>query len=426
MNVLTRVKLLGSAAAAMLLTVVPGLHAQSITDGLTAYFNFDNNINAQAGTMMPGKVYKGTPRYSTGMLGGAASFLNDQSSGQPSDWAITLGNIESVYSGDFSLALWVKTKSGSGAWIGNKNWSSGGNIGYCLDSYYDGFLNYCALYGSRVDLGAAVRDGTWHHVAVVFSRIDNSVITFVDGTNAAQAVIGPVGNESLNAGYPTLIGSTGPGYYAAKADLDDLGIWSRALSADEVSAIYSNGIKGTNLVGNAPSGLYFAQSPKPATCYETDYVTLSGFGGGGVGNYAFQWLKDGSAVADATNNTLPFAPVALTNAGSYQLILSDGAGSITSAPVALIVGPTTTITAGMIGYWAFNETTGYTAADQTYKNDAIIYGYVADATTWGSGRIGNALKSMGAALGQCVSVSNFSEATNRLTISAWGLGGRRR
>ncbi len=359
-------------AAASLLPAAPSpVNAQSVTNGLVVYLDFDNNINAQAGTAVGGLLYTGTAKYDAGVFGQAATFVNDQGAGQPSDWAITLGSLENVYSNDFSIAVWVKTLSGDGAWVGNKDWTSGGDIGFCLNSYYDDFLNYFAAGGSRNDIGARIRDGSWHHVATVFDRTNNVVTVFVDGANAASSSIGPIGVESFNAGFPTLVGASGPGVYAGNADLDDLAVWGRALTSGEIGTIYANGIAGTNLVGNAPAWpLYIAQPPVGVTSYAGEAARLSVLGGGGAGAYSYQWRESGTNIAGATNRTLVYFPVAATNAGDYSAVISDSVGSVTSAPAALIVLPVPNITTGLAVYLNF-ETNLLGQAGTTNNGTAI-------------------------------------------------------
>ncbi len=52
----------------------------------------------------------------------------------------------------------------------------------------------------------------------------------------------------------------------------------------------------------------------------------------------YQWLKDGVPVPDATNTTLTFNPVDLTNGGRYSVVVTNAAGSTTSLPATNVVG----------------------------------------------------------------------------------------
>lgn len=51
----------------------------------------------------------------------------------------------------------------------------------------------------------------------------------------------------------------------------------------------------------------------------------------------YQWRKDGTAVAGATGATLSFASLRAADAGTYTVVVSNSAGSVTSAPVVVAV-----------------------------------------------------------------------------------------
>jgi hypothetical protein len=51
----------------------------------------------------------------------------------------------------------------------------------------------------------------------------------------------------------------------------------------------------------------------------------------------FQWMKNGVAVAGATNSTLAFSSVALADAGTFSVVVANSAGSVTSATALLNV-----------------------------------------------------------------------------------------
>lgn len=52
---------------------------------------------------------------------------------------------------------------------------------------------------------------------------------------------------------------------------------------------------------------------------------------------AYQWLKNGSAIAGATSATLNFVNAQTADAGSYSVVVSNGAGSATSTNATLTV-----------------------------------------------------------------------------------------
>src|SRR5207245_3823783 len=131
---------LSEIALAVLLTVTDCAAAETtVTNGLVVYLSFDNTLNAQGGTTNNGSLYTGGatlgPHYKLGIIGQAASFGNTATAGQPDDWAVSLGDLEWIYSGSFSLSLWERTvTSGDGALMGNKDWTSGPTLGWVISS----------------------------------------------------------------------------------------------------------------------------------------------------------------------------------------------------------------------------------------------------------------------------------------------------
>ena len=49
----------------------------------------------------------------------------------------------------------------------------------------------------------------------------------------------------------------------------------------------------------------------------------------------YQWRKGGTAITGATDATLTLASVQFANVGTYDVVVSNTAGSATSAPAAL-------------------------------------------------------------------------------------------
>src|SRR5579862_4455464 len=146
-------------------TLFSSASAQPVTNGLAVYLNFDNNILAQGGTAHSGSTtgLDPTPKYIAGMVGEAAFFNNDGSGTTPVDWAVSLGDIESLYAGTWSFSLWLNaTNKNDGALLGNKDWTSGADIGWLVDPSRTSFLNYRCDGGARQDVGGVnLLDGKW-------------------------------------------------------------------------------------------------------------------------------------------------------------------------------------------------------------------------------------------------------------------------
>jgi Concanavalin A-like lectin/glucanases superfamily/Immunoglobulin domain len=385
-------RLLGSLTAALMLSASGELAAQTTLQGLQVYLNFDNNILGQAGTTHNGVIHpsSGDPsaKYQAGMIGQAAAFNNNGSSGaSPSDWAVSLGDIESLYAGSFSFSLWVNTTDTLGGFLGNKDWSSGGNIGWLISEYYSAFLNYRAVGGPRHDIGPAPRwaDGTWHHVSTVFDRQANAVEVYLDGVQVAKDSLAVVGNESLTpaAIRTTLVGSSGNATYSASALIDDLGMWNRTLAPEEIAAIYAQGTNGLPLVTN--SAPFWVQQPVGGTRYSSDAFKLSALLADDRGPVSFQWYQGTNKVIGATNSSLLLTNLTVGDY-TYTLQANDGFGSLTSAPAALTVIAGSKITNGLAVYLNFDD--NIAAQSPTTVNGTAVGAN--GSPVYGTGLIGSA------------------------------------
>ncbi len=344
-------------SAVATLTVQSPSQPTSITNGLVVYLNFDNNLNAQAGTTNSGAIYTGGatlgPRYMSGMVGSAANFTNTSAAGQPNDWAITLGNLEWIYTNSFSVSLWERSTTGSdGALLGNKNWTSGANVGWVLSTFDPKHLNYNASGGTRrdVDLNPPFSDGNWHLVTVTFNRPANQVISYVDGVPVNTSDISPSGTASFNAGFPTLIGSSGNGMYSGAGDLDDLGIWARVLAPQEVSGIYAAGLNHQPLITAVPG------SPPAITAQPISLTVATGLNATfsvtteGPGTISYQWYRNGVRLNGATNATLVLPAVTMASQGVYTVQVNNGAGAVLSSGAFLTV-----YELAVTGQWDFDH-----------------------------------------------------------------------
>jgi hypothetical protein len=106
---------------------------------------------------------------------------------------------------------------------------------------------------------------------------------------------------------------------------------------------YSNDVvMASNLILSvtyAPTAPYFVTQPQsPYSFYPAGgAVTLSALGGGGASPLTYQWLQNSSSVSGATTASLALSPLAATNSGTYEIVISDNVSSVTSAPVVLDV-----------------------------------------------------------------------------------------
>lgn len=202
----------------------------SLTDSMVAYYTFDDDLLDSSGNSYDGADSGGSVSYVDGVVGGAASLDG------VSDW-ISLPNVNDFNFGtsDFTLTFWYRVsgdQSGEPAVITNKDWTSGGNVGWVVSSNYGPGSNGDDLSinfsdgAVRADASQAmdVAFDTWHFVAIRIERGEKmSLLRSSGGSWSLQedSIASVVG--SVDSGLSILIGAS-HGYTAkTKMDIDDLG-----------------------------------------------------------------------------------------------------------------------------------------------------------------------------------------------------------
>lgn len=153
--------------------------------------------------------------------------------------------------------------------------------------------------------------------------------------------------SSAVGGYPTptlqwrkngvnIAGATSTNFNLSSATLADAGNYS---------------VVATNLAGSATSGtaVLTVNAPPSISTQPVSAVTLVGQSTGfvvvaiGVPDPSYQWRKDGTAIAGATAANFNIGAATLQDAGSYSVVVSNVAGSVTSSTATLVVNKAPTI-----------------------------------------------------------------------------------
>ncbi len=241
-----------SMKASILLLLFPLATLTEAQVSLIAYLPLDDNTTAGPGTTLDGAAIgtnAATPTYVAGKFGQAAAFANtNANTTTPNDWAVSLGNLDSVYEGDFSISLWVRwtdtpNASLDKAIMGNSNWASGNNTGWVISSIggapREGKLK--TNTGPRQNQGIAWKNGDWNLINLVVDNTANLGFWYLNGTllNPAGANFG---EGTFGAGLDTLIGGSGNGTYSANfTQIDDVAVFSGQLTPQHIADIWNDG-----------------------------------------------------------------------------------------------------------------------------------------------------------------------------------------
>lgn len=224
----------------------------AITQSLVVHLKFDGNANDSSAADHDGTEIGG-PAYEAGKIAQATHFTSG-------DTYVSLAAPDDLNFGvdvDFAISFWTKVAvwADDPAFVSNKDWNSGGNQGYVLaiDGGGNFQWNLAGAPGTRKDYDGppgTFSDNAWHHVVVNFERAGNAS-TYIDGTLRDTR---PLNANQNNVDTPntmaTNIGQDGTGTYGPRftdVTFDDLGIWRRVLTAQEVVGIYEAGQGGKDL-----------------------------------------------------------------------------------------------------------------------------------------------------------------------------------
>jgi hypothetical protein len=273
-----------------------------ITSNLVVHLPFDGNFNDTSGQnnnasyATNGPDADPIPTFVPGKIGQAFQYTTTTNA-SIQEYA-TLGyplDLQFGASNDFSVSFWVNytNQNDDLPFICNKDWNSSSDVGWGVFCQSGGNFrinvtgpNLGADKYSETDTPTDVRGGDWHNIAVSFQRAPFGssafVYAYLDGDLVSKHSMGVVGSidtfdlawtneQAFNFYAPDYadgdtflpdnqltwavnIGQDGTGVYHDQgsahdinAKIDDVGIWGRALTANEAKAIFQAGSLGQDL-----------------------------------------------------------------------------------------------------------------------------------------------------------------------------------
>jgi hypothetical protein len=268
------------SSPATLTVLSPPTNSPDIS-GLVLHLPFDNNLtdatgrgnNGTAIHLTSGSSNVSSATFVSGVLGSAFHYASDFGVSPccttTNTSYVTLGVRPDLQFGsnvNFSVAFWIRLPAGYAGGdlpifgdtvgstfnagfvfaptYGSQGTQSSGSVngGWALSVFGANGANGVGVYG---DAGS-INDGVWHHLVHTFDRT-NGMVTYVDGVAANFTVqsgssVAAAGN--IDTGQAAIIGQDPTGQYeeTGSGDIDDLGVWRRALTALEAASIYMAGV----------------------------------------------------------------------------------------------------------------------------------------------------------------------------------------
>jgi hypothetical protein len=262
-----------------------------------------------------------------------------------------------VRSNNFTVALWVNLASPNGReyLIIDRGTQLNQPVSYQLffDPTWDKFSAGCwdnSVGNVKVLSVTSPTTNTWYHVAMV---CDTGVIKLYVNGNREIGSPAPDGSlTNIPANYGSTRNAEGArtiGRYAGPTYgnylhgvLDEVQVFNRALSSNEIAAIYNAG--GAGECPPTPTGPTITTQPTNQTVVVGGTASFS-VTASGTPPLGYQWSFDGTNIVGATNTTLTLTNVQLVQAGNYAMVVTNTYGSVTSSNAVLtVLVPPTIIT----------------------------------------------------------------------------------
>jgi type II secretory pathway pseudopilin PulG len=210
------------------LSLTPGLRDRGLVgywplDESSGTLTADRSGNGNTGTLMNGPVWQGS---ASCKVGGCLNFDGGN------DY-VDVGASPSLLSQDMTIAAWVKPASilqWAGVLSNMRGWGTGFSLQVGTDNRIAAMTS--GIYVTSIQTPSA---GTWYHIVATHSA-SNTVKLYVNGALEKESTK----TVSFDADAKTYIGvfytSPSLSFYG---NIDDVRIYNRVLSADEVQAIYN-------------------------------------------------------------------------------------------------------------------------------------------------------------------------------------------
>ena len=166
---------------------------------------------------------------------------------------IDAGSVSNNFSNaDFTINAWVKTSAASQGILikndGDGTWEVGEKAFYIQSSGIPAFVGW----GNNYIVGdVSINDGNWHYVSIVWdysgsgsSGTGKVFVDGVEGTSSSGYAANnlDVGGHSITIGAPNYFSGEAPNYFSG--NINDVTIWDRALTQEEIQSSMSFGLSG--------------------------------------------------------------------------------------------------------------------------------------------------------------------------------------
>ena len=345
------------------------------TSGLVGYWPFNGNANDASGNGNNGTANGST--LTTDRNGNLNSAYYFSSIGCEPRIDVNI-NTSSVQTG-LTISIWMN-KIGEGC------------FGPRLFEFYPGFegpgmARSWEAPNSSIGIGSITSTGFVADAIIPESAsgVWSHIVYTNDGSFAKFFKDGALYNSFAVTGDPILSGNASfgrmnhPSNDAYNGNLDDIGIWNRALTQQEITALFNGCSNPTASIINPQSTTTFCQGGS---------VVLNASTGTG---YTYEWYKNGNII----NGSITSSYTA-NQSGSYTVKVINGSCNATSSATAVTVNPNPTVSLSLANFIHIKE------------SPVTLAGSPSGGTYSGVGVVGSTFSSTNAGLGKKTITYNYT------------------
>jgi len=357
---------------------------------------------------------QGGPLWVSGMIGEYALDFDG------SNDYVDLGDVFNDVQLPVTISAWILTRGDSGqpVFFSDDN-PTGNKAGFWMTIGTDNKI--VAAYGSNTGLygdsrrtktsDSGIQNDVWTFVAAVLKGPED-IDLYINDADAGGIYSGTGGDIAHVEGANARIGIDSRAPYHFNGMIDDLMLFNRALSAQEIQDIYAEGIAGKAL------------SPYPASGQKRvdPDVILTWQAGKDALSHDVYFGADCNAVTDATPDSDEFMgnqdanywnPDGLEPGITYYWRIDEHDGS--NVYKGDVWSFTTLLDANLIGWWKLDEGQGDTAYDSAYDYHGSLQG----GPLWVTGKVGAYALDLDGSNDYVEMGDIFNDVQLPVTMSAW-------
>lgn len=293
--------------------------------------------------------------WTNGKHGKALSLTQSSACSSYADMGDPASGLYDFGTGDFTVAFWVKKRVQSSSWSntwGVEKWNTGGTPGS-----NEWGIGLSGLTGNDSTPAFSIESGssqyakngtysmglnTWYHLVGV--RNGTAMRLYMNAVAQGSDTVLPGGMAINNVGRELTIGYSPLGVYCSNADFDDIRLYNRALTATEISKLYSSGaVRTKSGAGITQIETAINESNCTGAICTVNFVTPTTKGELiVVDTHPFY---DGNSVVNITDNLgntyTQVWSMSYSHISSYLYYLANAPAGVTSVTITIANGYTT-------------------------------------------------------------------------------------